>query len=61
MTVTLTHWHFYIVISIILLYFTFKSYPKSYGSYINLNGVENFFFGVVFVIFTLIWGGVFWW
>ena len=44
--ITLSHWHFYVVISLILLYF---------------NGVENFFFGVVFVIYTLIWGGIFWW
>ena len=58
--ITLSHWHFYVVISLILLYFTFKSYPKSYG-YLNFNGVENFFFGVVFVIYTLIWGGIFWW
>ena len=59
MEFTITHWHVYIVVSIILLYYTFKPYEKSYG-YLNFNGIENFFFGCIFVIYTLIWGGIFW-
>lgn len=60
MTLTLTHWHVYIAISIVLLFLTFKPYEREYG-YITFNGLKNLFFGIVFIIYSLVWGGIFWW
>lgn len=55
------HWVIYVIIMVLLLYGTFKRYPRQGGGYLNFDGIENFFFGCLSVIFTLIWGGIFWW
>lgn len=58
------HWStlVYGVILIILLTLTFWRYKPSGAMWgPDLSGLSNIFWGVVTVIFTLIWGGIFWW
>lgn len=56
------HWHWlvYIPVMIVLLYLTFKE-NRSGGGYIDLSGLANLFWGVVLIVFNLVWGGIFWW
>jgi len=47
----------YIVIAIFMLYKVFKE--EDSGGF--LSGLSNAFWFVLFIVFTLIYGGIFWW
>lgn len=50
----------YVIIMLILLYYTFKP-DNSYGDYNFGKGVGNALSFIGIIIFNLIWGGIFWW
>ncbi len=64
------HWTtlLYVVIAIILVIGIVRDYFSSYygglwsgGKRSNAFGVNSYVYGVLLLIFTLIFGGIFWW
>jgi hypothetical protein len=53
-------WLIFIPVALILLYLTFKE-PQRTGGYLDLSGLNNLLWGIVLVVFVLVWGGIFWW
>ena len=51
----------YIVIAIILLMLTIYPREKQSGYLGDWSQLSNYFWGIVFIVFTLIYGGVFFW
>jgi len=51
----------FVVILVIMLYLTFKNYGANEGGMGNIAILSNAFFGMLLIIFVLIWGGIFWW
>lgn len=55
-------WLAYILTMVFLLWRVFKDYSDEWGGgYINLNGLPNFVWLIVTIVFNLVWGGIYWW
>jgi len=52
----------YFIIAILLIYLIVKPRASNAGNFTpDTSGLASLFWIVIFIIFTLIYGGVFWW
>lgn len=57
-----TNNYFYCTIALIMLYKTIKPRKSNAGMFSpDTSGLCNILWGIVLLMFTLIWGGIFWW
>lgn len=56
------HWIFFSVIALTLLVLTLYPRQSNHGNFTpDTSALANLFWGVVLILFVLIWGGFFWW
>jgi hypothetical protein len=52
----------YIIVAVIMIYQAIRPRERNGGNFTpDTSSLANLFWGVLFLIFTLVYGGIFWW